>query len=104
MSVSLMMAAGGFEPIYTWLEARPGAPVMVWALDHGRRAALLAYSAGADDAFGWSDWVGRALEDPSEILAAFEQLELTFPDDALPRQLQFAFPGVFTAPPAAAMT
>jgi hypothetical protein len=104
MSVSLVMAASGFEPVYTWLEAHPGAPVAVWGLDHGRRAALLAYSTGADDAFGWSDWAGRVLEDPSEILAGFEQLDLEFQDDALPRQLQFAFPGVFTAPSAAART
>ncbi len=100
MSVSLIMAAGGLEPVYAWLEARPGAQVAIWGLDHGRRAALLAYSTGADDAFDWSDWVGRVLEDSSEILAGFDQLDVEFQDDALARQLQFAFPGVFTAPPA----
>jgi hypothetical protein len=59
------------------------------------RAALLAYSEGPGDDFGWSNWVRQAYEDPSEILDLFATLELTA-DAETTTGLAAAFPGQVT--------
>jgi hypothetical protein len=80
------------EAIYGWLEGRPGARAQLWGREYDRRSALLAYSDGADDAFGWSNWVTKAYEDPSELIRLFEQVEIVVEAD-IGTALQAAFPG-----------
>ena len=91
---SLTFAAAGFEPIYGWFEQHPGVAVEVWALEEGRAVALLAYCNGPNDDFGWANWVRSAYDDPSELSALFERLQIEA-DDSLVAQLNTAFPGVF---------
>jgi hypothetical protein len=80
------------EAIYGWLEGHPGARAQLWARESDRRFALLAYSDGADDAFGWSNWTTKAYEDPSELIRLFEQVEIVVEAD-IGTALQAAFPG-----------
>ena len=94
MIASLYFAASQFETVYGWLEQQAGLQVEVWGLDNGRRMALLAYSDGPGDDYGWANWARSGFQDPSELSALFEQLELVA-DSAVTAQLTTAFPGVF---------
>ena len=102
MATSLALAATDprIEAVYTWLEQHPGAQVQLWGVENQRRVALLAYSDGPTDAFGWSNWASKA-EDPSEILTAFEQLAI-IAEDQLASTLNATFLGVFTVTAGAA--
>jgi hypothetical protein len=60
--------------------------------------ALLAYSDGPGDDFGWANWAKSAYDDPSELCALFEQLELVAEGETA-TQLQAAFAGVFKTQP-----
>ena len=95
MSVSLFLKPDKLEPVYGWLEDHGGTQVQLWAWENNRRVALLAYSDGPDDAFGWSNWASTARADPSELTALFEQLELVV-DSAAGATLNATFLGVFT--------
>ncbi len=95
MPTSLMLKPDRLEAIFGWLEQHGGAPVQLWAWENGRRVALLAYSDGAEDAIGWSNWASSDRADPSELIALFEQLELVT-DDATATKLNATFLGVFT--------
>jgi hypothetical protein len=95
MLTNLYFASSNFEPVFGWLEQHPGLAVEVWGLEQGRRMALLAYSDGPGDDYGWSNWATSAYEDPSELSPLFEQLELVAEGEAA-TQLQAAFAGVFT--------
>ena len=97
MTTSLTLRSAGFEPVYSWLEQRQD-QVEVWGLESGRRAALLAYCDGPEDAFGWSNWTRAAYEDPSEILSLFETLELAT-EAATAASLNAAFPGLLVTAP-----
>lgn len=96
MATSLYLAATDprIEAVYTWLEQHPGAQVQLWGHETRRRAALLAYSDGPADSFGWSNWASKA-DDPSQALAFFEQIELVA-EDSQATVLNATFPGVFT--------
>ena len=93
MTTSLFLASRDFEPVYSWFENHEGVPVQAWGWDDSRRAALLAYSDGPGDDFGWSNWVTAAYEDPSEILTLFARLELAVDAD-IAASLNAAFPGL----------
>ncbi|MDR3470526.1 MAG: hypothetical protein P4M09_02355 [Devosia sp.] len=95
MNVSLFFRTANFEAVYAWLEQGRIGSVEVWGLEESRRAALLAYKADADDAFGWSNWVRQAYDDPSEICGLFDELELIVDGGAKDAAIN-AFPGVFT--------
>ena len=88
MTISLFLKPDRLEPVYGWLEQNGGAQVQLWAWENDRRAALLAYSDGPDDAFGWSNWASNAGDDPSVLCALFERLELaarpTWPPSSTP--------------------
>jgi hypothetical protein len=96
MTTSLFLAPGDFEPVYGWLESHAGARVQAWGLDDNRRGALLAYSDGPGDAFGWSNWLCKSYDDPSEIVPLFSRLELIV-DEAAAASLNTAFPGRLAA-------
>lgn len=96
MLTNQYFASSQFEPVYGWLEQHPGLAVEVWGLEQGRRMALLAYSDGPGDDFGWSNWARQANDDPSELLGAFDQLELVA-ESEVATQLQAAFPSVLKA-------
>jgi len=102
MATSLTLPATDtrIEAVYTWLEQHPGAQVQLWGLENQKRVALLAYSDGPTDAFGWSNWASKA-DDPSVILTAFDQLEL-IAEDPLASALNATFLGVFTVAAGAA--
>jgi hypothetical protein len=100
-SLRLKSDEGKLEAIYTWLEARKGPQVQLWGVENDRRAGLLAYSDGAEDDFGWSNWVSKAYDDPSELPPLFDQLELVI-DDASAGALNATFLGVFAATTGAA--
>ena len=87
-----------FEQVFGWLEDNRVAPVEVWGLEDGRAAALLAYSEGPADAFGWSNWASADRQDPSELSPLFPDLEL-YIEDAPAQRITSAFPGVFTPAP-----
>ncbi len=93
MTTSLFLASRDFEPVYSWFENHEGVRVQAWGWDDSRRAALLAYSDGPGDDFGWSNWVTTAYEDPSEILTLFARLELAVDAD-IAASLNAAFPGL----------
>jgi hypothetical protein len=95
MTTSLFLAPADFEPVYGWFESHAGSRVQVWGLDDNRRAALVAYSDGPGDDFGWGNWVCNAYEDPSQIAPLFGRLELVVEAD-LAASLEAAFPGRFT--------
>jgi hypothetical protein len=95
MTLSLILKPEKLEPVYGWLESNGGAKVQLWGWETGRRAALLAYSDGAEDAFGWSNWASKAGEDPSELTPLFDQLELVVESD-LATRLNATFLGTFT--------
>jgi hypothetical protein len=92
MTTSLFLAPADFEPVYGWFETHVGARVQAWGLDDNRRGALLAYSDGPGDAFGWSNWLCKAYDDPSEIVPLFGRLELVVDPDVA-ASLDAAFPG-----------
>ena len=96
MATSLALPATDprIEAVYTWLEQHPGAQVQLWGLENQKRVALLAYSDGPTDAFGWSNWASKA-DDPSQILQFFEQLELVV-EDAQAIALNATFLGLFS--------
>jgi hypothetical protein len=96
MLANQYLASAQFEPVYGWLEQHPGLAVEVWGLEQGRRMALLAYSDGPGDDFGWANWARSTNDDPSGLLTAFEQLELVAESDVA-TQLQVAVPGVLRA-------
>ncbi len=96
MATSLLLAPANFEAVYTWFEEHEGVRAEVWGLDDNRRSALLAYSDGPGDGFGWSNWATRAYDDPSELLTLFAQLEIVVEDDVA-LSLKPAFPGLFVA-------
>jgi hypothetical protein len=95
MTVSLLIKPEKLEPVYGWLEANGGAKVQLWGWETGRRAALLAYSDGGEDGFGWSNWASSAAEDPSGLTTLFDQLELTAESDVATK-LNATFLGTFT--------
>jgi hypothetical protein len=97
LTTRLTFRCADFEAVFGWLEQR-GAPVDVWGLENDRAAALLAYSDGPGDAFGWSNWAAAAYPDPSQLAAMFETLQLESDSD-LGAELNAAFPGVFTQAP-----
>ena len=99
MLTNLYLASSSFEPVFGWFEQHPGHAIEVWGLEQGRRMALLAYSDGAGDEFGWSNWTRAAYGDPSELSALFEQLELVA-EGELATQLQATFPNALTTQPA----
>ena len=101
MTTSLSLKTEDFEPVYGWLEGQPGVQVQVWGLENGRRVALLAYGDGLDDVFDWSNWASAAYDDPSELSALFERLDVVAGDDILGR-LGATFPGVLTPAPTGA--
>ena len=92
MTTSLFLAPSDFEPVYGWLEDHAGLGVQAWGLDDNRRGALLAYSDGPGDDFGWSNWVCAAYDDPSQIVPLFGRLELVV-DAGTAAALQADFPG-----------
>jgi len=96
MTTSLYLAPGDFEPVYGWFEEHAGARVQVWGLDDNRRGALLAYSDGPGDTFGWSNWLCKAYDDPSEVVPLFSRLELIVETDVA-ASLNAAFPGRLAA-------
>jgi len=96
MTTSLFLAARDFEPVYSWFEDHAGVGVQAWGWDDNRRSALLAYSDGPGDNFGWSNWVTSGFEDPSQILEPFPRLELVVEADVA-ASLNAAFPGLLTA-------
>ena len=93
MTVSLFLPPLDFEPVYSWFEDHEGVRVEVWGLDDNRRSALLAYSDGPGDDFGWSNWVTKDYDDPSQIVPLFSRLELIVDADVAP-SLNAAFPGL----------
>ncbi|HUO12962.1 MAG TPA: hypothetical protein VMU37_09425 [Caulobacteraceae bacterium] len=96
MTTTLSFASDAFEPVYGWFEDHAGVAVEVWGLEYDRPVALIAYCDGAEDEFGWADWVSAANEDPSDICGFFERLQIVA-EDGVAAQLAAAFPGVFTA-------
>jgi hypothetical protein len=97
MPVTLSLRAADLEPVYGWLEQHGEVRVEVWGLENGRRAALLAYSDGPPDGFSWSNWVSTAYQDPSEVVALFQDLEIALAVDADAASLKSAFPGLADA-------
>ena len=97
MTISLLLAVDDpkLEAVYGWLEQHKGSQVQLWGQEHSRRAALLAYSDGPNDDFGWSDWATKAYDDPSELLALYDRLELVA-ESELASTLNATFLGVFT--------
>jgi hypothetical protein len=97
MATSLFLASTDprIEAVYAWLEQRPGPQVQLWGWETTRRTALLAYSDGGTDAFGWSNWASKA-EDPSVILPFFDKLELVV-EDGQATLLNATFLGVFSS-------
>ena len=95
MPVSLMLKPDKLEAVYGWLEDHGGTQVQLWAWESKRRMAMLAYSDGGDDAFGWSNWAASDRADPSELTTLFEQLELVV-DSTTATTLNATFLGVFT--------
>lgn len=95
MLANLYFAFSDFEPVFGWLEQHPGLALEVWGLEQGRRMALVAYSDGPGDDYGWANWLRSAApDDPSELAAIFEQLELVAESETT-AQLQSAFANVF---------
>jgi hypothetical protein len=92
MPMTLSLRAADLEPIYGWLEQHGEVQVEVWALENDRRAALLAYSDGPPDGFSWSNWVSSAYQDPSEVMALFQSLEIALVSETQAASLKGAFP------------
>jgi hypothetical protein len=99
MATTLSLRAANLEPVYGWLEQHGEAPVEVWGQEHGRRAALLAYSEGPPDGFCWSNWVSAAYRDPSEVMALFPDVEIALVSDAEAASLKGAFPQLLANAP-----
>jgi hypothetical protein len=97
MPTTLSLRAADLEPVYGWLEQHGGVQIEVWGLENGRRAALLAYSDGPPDGFSWSNWVSTAYQDPSEVMALFQDLEIALDAEADAAALKSAFPGLADA-------
>ena len=96
MPTSVFLKAADFEPVYGWFEQHEDLAVQVWGLEEGQRAALLAYSDGPEDDFGWSNWARAAFDDPSQLAMLFDQLELVA-DVGVTTRLSAAFPGSLSA-------
>ena len=99
MATTLSLRAVDLEPVYGWLEQHAEVLVEVWGQEQGRRAALLAYSDGQPDGFSWSNWVCAAYQDPSQVMALFEDLEIALAADADAASLKAAFPELLPAAP-----
>ena len=82
--------------MYSWLQQRRGSVVQLFGWEAGKKAALLAYGDGADDEFGWANWVTKVADDPSTLLPLFDQLELVT-DEGAASALNALFLGVFQA-------
>jgi hypothetical protein len=97
---SLVLNAGDqrLEGVYGWMEQHPGSRVEFWGLEDSRRFALLAYSEGGDDAFGWSNWATKASQDPSDLVGMFEQVEIVVTLE-VGAAIQAAFPGAWGSAP-----
>lgn len=93
MLVNLTFASASFEQVFGWLEQHAGLAVEVWGLETGRRMALVAYSDGPGDEFGWANWARSAYEDPSQLSALFETLELVAESETAD-QIKAALPEV----------
>jgi len=98
MTVSLTLKSEKLEPVYGWLESNGGAKVQLWGWETGRRVALLAYSDGGEDGFGWSNWLANTGGDPSVLTPLFDQLELVVEGDVATK-LNATFLGTFTVVP-----
>jgi hypothetical protein len=96
MTMTLSLRAADLEPVYGWLEQHGDVQVEVWGLENGRRAALLAYSAGPPDGFSWSNWVSAVNQDPSEALGLFTDLEIALAADADATTLKNVFPAILS--------
>jgi hypothetical protein len=94
MATTLSLRGADLEPVYGWLEQHGDVLVEVWGLENSRRAALLAYSEGPPDGFSWSNWVSAAYQDPSEVMALFQAVELALTTEADAASLKGAFPQV----------
>jgi hypothetical protein len=92
MTTTLSLRATDLEQVYGWLEQHGDVQVEVWALENARRVALLAYGEGPPDGFSWSNWVSAAYQDPSEVMALFEDLEIALGSPAAAMSLKGAFP------------
>ena len=95
MATSLFLAATDprIEAVYTWFEQHQGPQAQIWGYENQRRAALLAYSDGPGDDFGWSNWASKA-DDPSRALSLFERIELITEDEQA-TALNATFSGAF---------
>jgi len=93
---SLFVNPQALEGVFGWLEQNRGQPVQLWGWENNRRAALLAYTDGPGDDFGWSNWASAARPDPSALCPLFQQVELQV-EESQAAQLVAAFPGVVTA-------
>ena len=98
MTVSLIVRVDEtrLEAVYSWLQQRRGSVVQLFGWEAGKKAALLAYGDGADDEFGWANWVTKVADDPSTLLPLFDQLELVT-DEGAASALNALFLGVFQA-------
>ncbi len=98
MTVSLIVRVDEprLEAVYSWLQQRRGSAVQLFGWEAGKKAGLLAYGDGADDEFGWANWVTKVVDDPSNLLPFFDQLELVT-DEVAASALNALFLGVFHA-------
>ena len=98
MTVSLIVRVDEprLEAVYSWLQQRRGSVVQLFGWEAGKKAALLAYGDGADDEFGWANWVTKVADDPSTLLPLFDQLELVT-DEGAASALNALFLGVLQA-------
>ena len=96
MTVSLIVRVDEprLEAVYSWLQQRRGSAVQLFGREAGKKAALLAYGDGADDEFGWANWVTKVADDPSTLLPLFDELELVT-DEVAASALNALFLGVF---------
>ena len=88
---ALFVNPAALEGVFGWLEQNGGQPAQLWGFENGRPSALLAYSDGPGDGFGWSNWAAAARQDPSELAALFQQFGLQV-EDGQAAQLLAAFP------------
>ena len=98
---TLSVNPAALEGVFGWLEQNGGQPAQLWGFENGRPAALLAYSDGPGDGFGWSNWAAAARQDPSELAALFQQFGLQL-EESQAAQLMAAFPAGVAAAPAPA--
>ena len=89
---SLFVNPTALEGVFGWLEQNGGQPVQLWGWENNRRTALLAYTDGPGDGFGWSNWAAAARPDPSELCPLFQAVELQV-EPGQAAQLSSLFPG-----------